>query len=140
MSATAPSPAVAQLLAEHVDSLEKLEVVVACMRVPYVTWGLAEMAAELKIAATHLRPAIDALRASGILRLVPGIRYRFVFVPATDTVRDACAALATEYRADRDAMIRAVRAIELDRRSQGSPATELAEAFRIRKPVEDSDE
>lgn len=140
MSATVPSPAVAQLLAEHVDSLEKLEVVVACMRTPYATWGLTEIAAELKIAATHLRPAIDALRASGILRLVPGIRYRFVFVPTTDAMREACVALAAEHAADRVALIRAVRAIELDRRSQGSPATALAEAFRIRKPVEDSDE
>lgn len=136
--APVPSQPVADLLAHHVDSLEKLEVVVACVRTPYTTWNLTDMARQLGIAAMHLRPAIDALRASNILRQVPGIRYCFAYVPESEALRTACAALATEYAADRDAMVRAVRAVELDRNR--SPATEIAEAFRLRKPVEDTDE
>lgn len=138
MAAVVPSEPVAQLVAAHVNSLEKLELVVACVRAPYTTWTLGDMARQLEIAAIHLRPAIDALRASGILRLVPGIRYCFSYVPATDALRTACAALAAEYVVDREALVRAVRAVELDRNR--SPATEIAEAFRLRKPVEDTDE
>jgi hypothetical protein len=133
-----PSEAARTLVAAHVDTLEKLEVVIAAVSQPAKTWTLDGMARDLNIAALHLRTAIDALRAAGILRLVPGLRYRLVYAPSSPSMRAACAALASDHAADREAVVRLVRARELDR--MRSPADEFAEAFRIRQPDEVGDD
>jgi hypothetical protein len=138
MSESEPSEAARALVACHVDTLEKLEVVIAVVDQPAKTWTLDGMARELNIPAMHLRTAIDALRAAGILRLVPGLRYRVVYAPASQEMRAACASLAHDHRADRDAVVRLVRERELER--MRSPADEFAEAFRIRVRREVTDD
>jgi hypothetical protein len=135
MAKPTPAETAHALVVAHVDTLEKLQVVVAIAADPARTWTLDEIALEVGQPALHVRKAIDALRASGVIRLVPGPRYRFVFAPAAGDLAAACTVIADAYADDRDGLTRAVRSAELDRAR--SPADELVSAFQIRVLKED---
>jgi hypothetical protein len=134
-----PAPAL-ELLVEHVNTLEKLELLVAVMSAPQTTWSLEAVCHAIRISPSEVRPHLDKLRACGLFRLVPGRPYRLRYEPQTRDLADAAAAILATYQHDRVALLRVLRTIDL-MRARRAPAEELASAFVVRKLVEEgSDE
>jgi hypothetical protein len=130
-----PGPALA-LLVEHVNTLEKLELLATVMGAPHATWSLDAVCDELRIPASQLRPQIDQLRACGLLRLVPGRPFRLRYQPQTRELADAAAAVLAVYQRDRGALVKVLRTIDL-LRARRAPAEELASAFVVRRLIEE---
>jgi hypothetical protein len=134
-----PTDAVRALLSEQVDTFDKLEIVVTMAGDPKQRWTLDALTAALRVSAVDLRPVIDELRASGVVRRVPGATYCLVYAPQ-DSLAVACAELCRLYQIDRSWVVRALRDVELAR-VRRSTADDFADAFRIRRPrPEPSDE
>lgn len=131
--------AVFALLRERVDTFEKLELVMTMGRSPYTSWTLEALESALRVPRAELVPAIDQLRAAGVLRRVPGATYQLLYNPIAE-IAPACTRLCRAYDRERTGVTRLLREIEVARATRSS-ADAFANAFRIRKPVtEDSDE
>lgn len=100
-----------QLIAAHVNTFEKLEVMVTVLGGRRPAWTLDEIAEATRISTTRLRPHLDALRACGLLRSIPGRSYRFVFEPSSAELAEGAAALHGAYHRDRGAVIYALREV-----------------------------
>src|SRR5690242_18529901 len=98
-----------ELLVEHVNTFEKLDIVVAVMGDPHSTWSLDGICRAIRITPTHLRPHLDALRACGILRSTPGSTFRFRYDPASAEIDAAATALYAAFQRDRGAIIKMLR-------------------------------
>jgi hypothetical protein len=128
------------LLVTHVNTVVKLELLVAVMAAGNATWSLDAACITVGLTSSQLRPELDQLRASGLLRLVPGRPYRFRYEPATGVIAAAATALLDTYRRDRGTLLKMLRTIDLVR-ARRSPAEQLANAFLVRRPIEEgSDE
>ena len=133
---------VRRLIADHVDSLEKLELLALLAERPREVWTLEAAAAAICLPVVQLRRAMDELRAAGLVRTSPGKSIRIELAPATPQLASACGALCDAYAADRIAILKLTNAIALDRVRE-SAASAFARAFQIRRrreAGEDDDE
>jgi hypothetical protein len=129
-----------KLLVDHVDTVEKLEVIAAVLDGVRDAWSLDTISTTIRISPTQLRPHLDELRACGLLRSIPGRSYRFRYDPQTPILAQGARALHAAYQQDRGSLIKIIRLLETER-ARRSPADVFAEAFVVRRrTVEDTDE
>lgn len=113
-------------VADHIRSLEELQLLLAVVQSPDRWWDVTMAARELGMTATAARRGLDALAARNLLdiRITGDVRYQFR--PGTDALRDAAVATEETYRMNPLAVVRLVA--RTDRRG----LRDFADAFRIR--------
>ena len=121
------SPVVLAFIAEHIRSLEELQLLMAVIQSPDRWWDAAAATRELGIAATIARRALDHFAAHNLLdiRITGDVLYQFR--PGTDDLRAAARATEEAYRSNPLALAQLVTGIA--RRG----IRDFADAFRIRR-------
>jgi hypothetical protein len=120
-----------RLVASHVSSFERLEVLALLARRRADVWEADQIATELRLPARLVRGACDGLLSGGILERDPQGRYRYA--PSVPAMAIDCDALCAQYQADPIQIITAISALAFER-LRSSAARAFADAFRIRKP------
>jgi len=127
--------AVRDLITEHVDSLEKLELIALLDRHP-VGWTAITAGEELRVPASTAESALAELRQAGILVHEAGVGYQCR--PATPELTGAVEGLVRLYESDRVAILTLLASTALDR-IRTSAAHTFADAFRVRGKKEKPD-
>jgi DNA-binding transcriptional regulator LsrR (DeoR family) len=114
-------------MADHIRSLDELQLLITSMYSDERWWDAHSAARELGISSPAAQRALDHLASRNLfdIRITGEVRYRFH--PGTDELRAAAHALAEAYRATPVAVINLVAGTS--RRS----IQDFADAFRIRK-------
>lgn len=121
------SPLVLAFMAEHVQSLEELRLLMAVIQSPDRWWDAAAAARELGTSAAAARRVLDRLAAHNLLdiRITGDVRYQFR--PGTEDLRQAALTAAEAYRSNPLALAQLVTAAAARR------IRDFADAFRIRR-------
>ena len=125
-------PHVRQFIAEHVDSVMQLEVLLMLAGRPGQVWTSAALAEQLRIDPAWVETQLRAMAAGGLVVVPeghPSTEYRFE--PRTADVARAIDDLATAYADRRVTVIGLIFAKPLDK------IRSFADAFRIRKDKTD---
>jgi hypothetical protein len=114
-------------VADHLRSLEELQLLMTCMHAGDRWWDASSVARELGVSPPAARRALDHLASRNLLdiRITGDVRYQFR--PGTQALREAAQATAAAYRTNPVAVIGLVAGTT--RRS----ILDFADAFRIRK-------
>lgn len=120
-------PPVLAFLADHVRSLEELQLLIAVIQSPDRWWDAAAAARELGIPGPVARRAFDHLAARNLLdiRITGDVRYQFR--PGTDQLRADALAAEQAYRLDPLAVVQGVTG------TAKRGIRDFADAFRIRR-------
>ena len=118
-------PRVVEFTTGHLESLEDLEVLVACMDSPERWWNAADMALQLGLSQGAARRSLDQLARHNLfdLRVTDDVRYRFS--PGTPELEADTRAWLGEYRRNPLAVVRSI--------PRGRSVRDFADAFRIRR-------
>jgi Mn-dependent DtxR family transcriptional regulator len=130
------SNALRKLLDAHVDSFEKLEILMLLQRTPGGSRNVGELARELALGADEVRAIVAALGNGGLVARDPDGAVSLS--PRTAEDRAALDELAQVYDHDKIALVKAIAESAMERlRSLAGRA--FAEAFVIRKKPGGSD-
>ena len=120
-------PDVVAFIADHLLSINEIEVLTAMIDTPDRWWDARLIYGELGVAVPAARELLDHLTALNLLdiRFTDEVRYRFR--PGTAELAQTMSRLAASYRTNHAAVVRAV--------SPSAPrgARDFADAFRFRK-------
>jgi hypothetical protein len=124
-------PVVLEFVADHLRSLEELQLLMAVIHAPDRWWDAQTAARELVMPVKSARRALDHLGARNLLdiRITGDVRYQFR--PGTTALRSAALACVAAYAADPQALV------ELLTKPAARPASDFADAFRIRRYDDD---
>ena len=119
-------PPVLAFVADHLRSLDELQLFISVVQSPHRWWDVTTAARELGITATTARRGLDALAARNLLdiRITDDVRYQFR--PGTEALRSAAIATEEAYRMNPLAVVQLVA--QTGRRG----LRDFADAFRIR--------
>jgi hypothetical protein len=122
---------VLEFVADHLRSLEELQLLMAVIHAPDRWWDAQTAARELVMPAKTARRALDHLAAGNLLdiRITGDVRYRFR--PGTEALLEAANACVTAYASDPQALV------ELVAKPSTGRARDFADAFRIRRDDDD---
>lgn len=125
---TSVSPALRALLESHVDSFEKLEVIIALHRAGDHPSTPRELADSLNLDRAEVRGVLDGFARAGLTESANG----FVQIAPRGPLASAVSELATIYADDKSTLVIAIAEISMERlRNMAGRA--FAEAFVIRK-------
>lgn len=127
MSSDPLPPAVRQLLARHIRSVEQLEILLLVRTQPAREWTAAEIYDVVRSSQASIAERLDAFTASGFLTKTEGTPPRYRYSPNSD-LRSAVDQTATAYQTWR------VRVIEVIFAPEADPVQSFADAFKLRKP------
>ena len=127
MSPSLVPPLVLAFVADHVRSLDELQVLLAVVQAPDRWWDATSAGRELGIAATAAQRALDALAGRNLLdiRITGDVRYQFR--PGTDALRAAALATEDTYRTN------PLGVVQLVAQTSRRGLRDFADAFRIRR-------
>jgi hypothetical protein len=122
------SPLVLGFVADHLRSLEELQLLMTCMTSSDRWWDAGAVSRELGVTPTRARYALDHLASRNLLdiRVTGDVRYQFR--PGTPELAEAAQAVASAYRRNPVALVGLLSGGG-SRRS----IRDFADAFRIRK-------
>jgi predicted ArsR family transcriptional regulator len=126
---TPPSiaPNVSRLLAEHIDSVEQLEILLLVHGAPERAWSAAEVAEALYTHPDSAGRRLDALGASGLLVRDAADGRCWRYRPRTEKLHAAVGDLAATYAERRVAVITLIASRPMDN------VRAFSDAFRLRK-------
>ena len=120
-------PDVAAFIADHLLSINEMEVLTAMIETPHRWWDARLIYGELGVPVPAARELLDRLAALNLLdiRFTDEVRYRFR--PGTAELTQTMSRLVASYRANHAAVVRAI--------SPSAPrrVRDFADAFRFRK-------
>jgi hypothetical protein len=121
------SPGARSLIAAHIDSVRRLELLLLLRERRDEQWTAAGVAATLRVAPAYVLRELGALRAGGLVTAVEGdtVSYRYAAPPADDR---CVAELADAYRRRKSTVVQAILS------AMGSDVQALSDAFRLREP------
>jgi hypothetical protein len=123
-----------ELVANRVDSFEKLEIIIALHRATRSTMSIADLVGDLKLARDIVLQAVTDLREASLVDVSAGGDVQLL--PPTSEDRAAVAELVRLYETDRLAIIKKLSEVALNRiRNMASRA--FADAFVLRKKPKD---
>jgi hypothetical protein len=124
-------PPVHAFVAEHIHSLDELQLLMALIQTPDRWWDATAAARELGLALAVARRGLDALASRNLLdiRITGDVRYQFR--PGTDALRAAARAAEDAYRTNPLAVVTLVA--QTGRRG----LRDFADAFRLRRDDDD---
>jgi DNA-binding FadR family transcriptional regulator len=105
---------VRELLADRIDSVEKLEMVVALRDASGHTMSVDRLCRALQLSRETVRQAVIELRATAAVALTPRGEVRLLPLPSGD-LADAAIELARLHVGDRDVLVRALDEIAVGR-------------------------
>jgi hypothetical protein len=121
------APVVIEFLANHVASLEELELLMLLVMSSGRWWDATSTSRELGIPVTRARAALDALAGHNLLdiRITEDVRYQFR--PGTPELETAAFAVAAVYQRNPASVVQLVA------RAAPRSVRDFADAFRIRR-------
>lgn len=120
------SPEIQRFVAEHIDSAEKLEILLLLQRSPEKQWTALEVSQAIYTVPASATMRLEALVAQGFLVSAGGADPRYSYGPRSDAMRIQVDSLAAAYQADRVSVIKLIFARPPD------PVQSFADAFRLR--------
>ena len=127
MSSEQLPPDVVAFIADHLHSINEIEVLTAMTDTPHRWWDARLIYGELGVPVPAARELLDHLAGLNLLdiRFTDEVRYRFR--PGTAELAQTMSRLVASYRANHAAVVRAI--------SPSAPrgARDFADAFRFRK-------
>jgi hypothetical protein len=121
-----------KFIARHIDSLEKLEVLLLLLRSPERKWTASAVASELQIGSAAADQHLGRLCAQNLLDVKLGEDLFYFYSPRLPHLDRGARELASAYAQQRLAVLKLVT------NGAAGPARDFAEAFRINKK-DDSD-
>jgi hypothetical protein len=118
---------VSDFVARYIFSLEQLEVLLTLSGEPERAWSIAEIFNAIKSNEGSIANRLEQLVVAELVEKQTGALPRFRYSPATTALREAVTQTAAFYR------LSPVRMIEMIFDTKRSPATDFADAFRLRK-------
>lgn len=121
------------LLHEHIESYEQLEVLLLLLRERYEEWTIEGLAARLHVRAELIAPALEGLKASGLVAVTAATPApRFAYRPTSSGMDAAAGRLDWEYleRPIRIIQLMSTNAIE---RLRTAALHTFADAFVLNK-------
>lgn len=123
------SNALRKLLDNHVESFEKLELLMFLRRAPDGSSTIGELARSLDLGSDEVREIVAALAAGGLVTRVDGT---VTLAPRTPEQRAALDELAQIYDDDKITLVKAIAETAMER-LRNLAGRAFAEAFVIRK-------
>lgn len=119
---------VGQLIAEHITSVEQLEILLLLRDAPEADWSAKRVSDEIRTSERSAEERLAALEASGLVDSRPNHSDRvFRFSPASDSLRATVERLAAAYSERRYTVIDLIFSKPIDK------LRVYADAFRFRK-------
>ena len=116
-----------QLIAERIDSVVQLEVLLLLKAETQRAWAAAEVAQQLRIEPAWATGQLEELASRGLLSLAAEMPVRYRYVPATAALDAAVAQLERDYAERRVTVITLIFSKPVDK------LRTFADAFRLRK-------
>lgn len=120
------SAEVQRFVAEHIDSAEKLEILLLLHRTVGKEWTAQEVSQAIYTVPASAIMRLEALVADGFLASTGGGDPRYSYAPKSEALRGQVDALAAEYQKDRVSVIKLIFARPPD------PLQSFVDAFRLR--------
>lgn len=121
------SPAVVAFMADHVRSLDELQLLMSVIQSSERWWDARVAAREIGLSHAAAGEALDRFAAQNLLDIRVTDEVRYQFRPGTDVLRDAARATSEAYRRNPIALARLVA------RTSPRGIADFADAFRIRR-------
>jgi hypothetical protein len=124
--------AVRRLIADHIDSVEQLEILLLLFQHPERSWSAESVARELRISALSAGDRLKDMARAAILSKVPGSEGEFRYAPESPQMGEAVAGLAAAYSERRVTVINLIFSKPVDK------IRTFADAFRLRRDDDDN--
>jgi hypothetical protein len=124
---------VRKLIADHIVSVEQLEILLLLRAKPDVEWTAKAVSEEIRTSEGSAAMRLDDLRNRGFLTMEDRDAKRYVFAPTDATLRRSVDSLANTYAERRYTVIDLIFQKPIDN------LRVYADAFRLRWKEEDSD-
>ncbi|WP_235216839.1 hypothetical protein [Archangium violaceum] len=121
-----------RLIAEHIDSVEQLEILLLLQQHPERSWTAESVARELRISPLSAGDRLKDMARSAILSRVQGSEVEFRYAPESPGMAEAVAGLATAYSERRVTVINLIFSKPVDK------IRTFADAFRLRRDDDDN--
>ena len=131
MSDASLPPRVQRFIESHIDSIEKLEVLLLLRNQPARAWTAAAVAQELRIMEASAMGRLEDLCARGLVSCEGGTPATYRFAPTAADDAQAVTELATTYATRRVSVITFIFSQPMDR------IRSFANAFRLKKDPSD---
>ncbi|PTL84455.1 hypothetical protein [Vitiosangium sp. GDMCC 1.1324] len=123
---------VQRLIAEHIDSVEQLEILLLLARHPERTWNAETVARELRISALSAGDRLEDLARDALLASTEGSAEEYRYAPRSPMQDESVRGLATAYVERRVTVINLIFSKPVDK------IRTFADAFRLRKKEDDN--
>ncbi|WNG32920.1 hypothetical protein F0U61_04295 [Archangium violaceum] len=123
---------VRRLIAENIDSVEQLEILLLLFQHPQRTWNAESVARELRVSALSAGERLEDLNYDGLVARVDGSAGEYRYGPETPALDEAVRGLATAYAERRVTVINLIFSKPVDK------IRTFADAFRLRKKGDDN--
>lgn len=120
-------PAVSQLLARYIRSVEQLEVLLLLHGQPHRSWSAADAYAVIRSSEGSIASRLDTFTKEGFLAQEKGPPPTYRYAPQTTDLRSAVDETAAAYKTWRIRVVEAIFAPPSD------PVQSFADAFKLRK-------
>jgi hypothetical protein len=125
VAANSISPELRKFIAEHIPSVEYLEVLCLLQEDTVKSWSVGEVLHRVQSSEKSVAQCLEQFQAAGLVTAEAGGRHRFS--PSGKELAETAAALVKTYRERR------VRVIESIYAKPSDPIQDFADAFRLRK-------
>ena len=120
-----------RLIAEHIDSVEQLEILLLLYQHPERSWTAESVARELRVSALSVTDRLKDMTQAGLLSRVEGSLAEYRCAPESPKLAEAVSGLATAYSERRVTVINLIFSKPVDK------IRTFADAFRLRKDATD---
>lgn len=122
------TPALHKFIAQHIESVEKLEVLLLVQSAPDTLWTVAEVFRPIQSSLASVTQKLENLTSEGLLIMHPDGRYQYR--PRTEELAKRVTELQSAYRKRR------IKVIELIFSANTNDLRAFADAFKLRKEKE----
>lgn len=119
-----------RLIADHIDSVEQLEILLLLYQHPERSWSAESVARELRISPMSAGDRLKDMARAAILARVPGAEGEYRYAPDAQ-MREAVSGLAAAYTERRVTVINLIFSKPVDK------IRTFADAFRLRRDDDD---
>lgn len=121
-----------RLIADSIDSVEELEILLLLLQNPERTWTAESAARELRISPLSAGDRLEELTREALLARVKGGEEAYRYAPGSPALDEAVRGLATAYTERRVTVINLIFSKPVDK------IRTFADAFRLRKKGDDN--
>jgi hypothetical protein len=124
--------AVRRLIADHIDSVEQLEILLLLFQHPERSWTAESVARELRVSPMSAGDRLKDMARAAIFSKVQGAEGEYRYAPESPQLAEAVAGLAAAYSERRVTVINLIFSKPVDK------IRTFADAFRLRRDDDDN--